>query len=89
MTHGTKISSRSNRIYSKSIFSRLSKNRPRSTLLPGPWPSHYNPTKKEVSMATETTEYNIFVRTSDDVILDWDRTRIAEALIRETHLIAL
>jgi ribonucleoside-triphosphate reductase len=37
-------------------------------------------------MATETTEYNIFVRTSDDVILDWDRTRIAEALIRETQL---
>ena len=37
-------------------------------------------------MTTETTEYNIFVRTSDDVILDWDRTRIAEALIRETDL---
>ena len=37
-------------------------------------------------MTTETTEYNIFVRTSDDVILDWDRTRIAEALVRETHL---
>ena len=37
-------------------------------------------------MTTETTEYTIFVRTSDDVILDWDRTRIAEALVRETEI---
>ena len=37
-------------------------------------------------MTTETTEYTIFVRTSDDVILDWDRTRIAEALVRETGI---
>jgi hypothetical protein len=30
-------------------------------------------------MTTETTEYTIFVRTSDDVILDRDRMRVAEA----------
>jgi len=38
--------------------------------------------KKEL----ESTEYALFVRTSDDTILHWDRERIVRALIRETNL---
>jgi ribonucleoside-triphosphate reductase len=34
----------------------------------------------------ESTEYALFVRTSDDSILHWDRERIIRALIRETNL---
>ncbi len=34
----------------------------------------------------EATEYALFVRTSDDTILHWDRERIIRALIRETNL---
>lgn len=34
----------------------------------------------------ESTEYALFVRTSDDTILHWDRERIIRALIRETNL---
>ena len=34
----------------------------------------------------EATEYALFVRTSDDTILAWDRERIVRALIRETNL---
>lgn len=32
----------------------------------------------------ETTDLNLFVRTSEETILDWDREKIVEALIRET-----
>lgn len=34
----------------------------------------------------ESTEYALFVRTSEDSILHWDRERIVRALIRETNL---
>ncbi|MEO0114454.1 MAG: anaerobic ribonucleoside-triphosphate reductase [candidate division WOR-3 bacterium] len=34
----------------------------------------------------ESTEYALFVRTSDDTIVAWDRSRIVRALIRETNL---
>lgn len=36
--------------------------------------------------ASESTDYNLFVRTSDDTIRDWDRGKIADALIRETFI---
>ena len=32
----------------------------------------------------ETTDLNLFVRTSEESISDWDRTKIVDALIRET-----
>jgi ribonucleoside-triphosphate reductase len=32
----------------------------------------------------ETTDLNLFVRTSEETILDWDRSKIVDALIRET-----
>ncbi len=32
----------------------------------------------------ETTDLNLFVRTSEETILDWDRSKITDALIRET-----
>jgi ribonucleoside-triphosphate reductase len=32
----------------------------------------------------ETTDLNLFVRTSEETISDWDRSKIVEALIRET-----
>jgi anaerobic ribonucleoside-triphosphate reductase len=32
----------------------------------------------------ETTDLNLFVRTSEETISDWDRTKIVDALIRET-----
>ncbi|MBP1735657.1 MAG: ribonucleoside-triphosphate reductase class catalytic subunit, partial [Deltaproteobacteria bacterium] len=32
----------------------------------------------------ETTDLNLFVRTSEETISDWDRSKIADALIRET-----
>lgn len=38
--------------------------------------------KKEL----EATEYALFVRTSDDTIVAWDRERIVRALIREANL---
>jgi ribonucleoside-triphosphate reductase (formate) len=34
----------------------------------------------------ETTDLNLFVRTSEETILDWDRSRIVDALIRETMI---
>lgn len=36
--------------------------------------------------ASESTDYNLFVRTSDDTIRDRDRGKIADALIRETFV---
>ena len=32
----------------------------------------------------ETTDLNLFVRTSEENISDWDRSKITDALIRET-----
>ncbi len=32
----------------------------------------------------ETTDLNLFVRTSEETISDWDRSKIVDALIRET-----
>ena len=32
----------------------------------------------------ETTDLNLFVRTSEESIADWDRTKIVDALVRET-----
>jgi ribonucleoside-triphosphate reductase len=32
----------------------------------------------------ETTDLNLFVRTSEETILDWDRSKISDALVRET-----
>jgi len=34
----------------------------------------------------ETTDLNLFVRTSEETISDWDRSRIVDALIRETYI---
>lgn len=42
--------------------------------------------KRALSGKTEATDFALFVRTSDDMILDWDRARIARALVRETNL---
>ncbi|MFO7652022.1 MAG: anaerobic ribonucleoside-triphosphate reductase [bacterium] len=42
--------------------------------------------KRALSGKTEATDFALFVRTSDDMILDWDRSRIARALVRETNL---
>jgi len=35
---------------------------------------------------TETTDMALFVRTSDESMLDWDRQRIIDALLRETYV---
>lgn len=37
-------------------------------------------------MHIETTDFNLFVRTSEETISGWDRSRIADALTRETGL---
>ncbi|MBS4015868.1 MAG: anaerobic ribonucleoside-triphosphate reductase [Candidatus Latescibacteria bacterium] len=42
--------------------------------------------EKTATVAPEATEYALFVRTSDERILQWDRTRIVSALIREANL---
>jgi len=34
----------------------------------------------------ETTDLNLFVRTSEETISDWNRSRITDALIRETYI---
>ena len=34
----------------------------------------------------ESTEYSLFVRTSDEDIKEWDKQRIHDALIRETNI---
>jgi len=34
----------------------------------------------------ETTDMALFVRTSDESMLDWDRQRIVDALVRETYI---
>lgn len=42
--------------------------------------------EKTTTVAPEATEYALFVRTSDERILQWDRTRIVSALIKEANL---
>ncbi|MEO0074908.1 MAG: anaerobic ribonucleoside-triphosphate reductase [candidate division WOR-3 bacterium] len=42
--------------------------------------------EKKIAIAPEATEYALFVRTSDERILQWDRTRIISALIKEANL---
>ena len=34
----------------------------------------------------ETTDMALFVRTSGDEVVTWDRSRIVEALVRETYI---
>lgn len=34
----------------------------------------------------ETTDMALFVRTSDESLLGWDRRRIVDALVRETYV---
>jgi ribonucleoside-triphosphate reductase len=42
--------------------------------------------EKTATVVPEATEYALFVRTSDERILQWDRTRIVSALIKEANL---
>lgn len=42
--------------------------------------------EKSATVVPEATEYALFVRTSDERILQWDRTRIVSALIKEANL---
>ncbi|MGQ9678101.1 MAG: anaerobic ribonucleoside-triphosphate reductase [bacterium] len=42
--------------------------------------------KPKVGLNRDTTEFALFVRSTDDTIRQWDRTRISRALIRETNL---
>jgi len=41
---------------------------------------------KLLSGSEESTQYAVFVRTTDEEVLKWDRSRITRALVRETHL---
>jgi hypothetical protein len=43
-------------------------------------------TKRPALMNAETTDMALFVRTSAEEMDSWDRSRIEEALIRETQL---
>src|SRR5512139_4217277 len=40
----------------------------------------------EFKREMETTEIALFVRTSDEAMLGWDRQRIVDALMRETYV---
>lgn len=42
--------------------------------------------KPKVGLNRDTTEFALFVRSSDDTIRQWDRSRISRALIREANL---
>lgn len=42
--------------------------------------------KKLLASEEESTGYAVFVQTSDETVLKWDRSRISHALVRETHL---
>ncbi len=46
-------------------------------------PSYHD---EEEQSANESTELSLFVRTSDDEMLKWDRSKICEALMRETSI---
>src|SRR3990172_10023053 len=41
---------------------------------------------QEFKGEVETTDMALFVRTSDEAMLGWDRQRIVDALIRETYV---
>ncbi len=42
--------------------------------------------KPQMGLNRDTTEFALFVRSSDDTIKQWDRSRISRALVRETNL---
>ena len=42
--------------------------------------------RQELKEEAETTDMALFVRTSDEAMLDWDRQRIVDALVRETYV---
>jgi len=42
--------------------------------------------RQELKEETETTDMALFVRTSDEAMLGWDRQRIIDALMRETYV---
>src|SRR4030042_6690961 len=42
--------------------------------------------RQEFKGEIETTDMALFVRTSDESMLDWDRQRIVDALVRETYV---
>ncbi len=42
--------------------------------------------RQEFKEETETTDMALFVRTSDETMLGWDRQRIIDALMRETYV---
>lgn len=42
--------------------------------------------KPRVGLSRDTTEFALFVRSSEDTIRQWDRSRISRALIREANL---
>ncbi|MEO0070840.1 MAG: anaerobic ribonucleoside-triphosphate reductase [candidate division WOR-3 bacterium] len=42
--------------------------------------------KPKIGATRDTTEFALFVRSSDDTIRQWDRSRIARTLVRETGL---
>ena len=42
--------------------------------------------KRMISEDEESTQYALFVQTTDEEVLKWDRGRIVKALVRETHL---
>jgi len=41
---------------------------------------------EEQKKGSDSTDLALFVRTSSDTIVGWDRKKIVEALIRETNL---
>lgn len=42
--------------------------------------------KRLLTSEDEATQFAVFVQSSDEKVLKWDRTRISRALVRETHL---
>ncbi|MBN2538164.1 anaerobic ribonucleoside-triphosphate reductase [candidate division WOR-3 bacterium] len=42
--------------------------------------------KRLLAEEEESTQYAVFVHSTDDKVLKWDRDRISRALVRETHL---
>ena len=47
---------------------------------------HVKETEFKKKKAGETTDMVLFVRTSDEDLLDWDRQKIVDALVRETYV---
>jgi ribonucleoside-triphosphate reductase len=42
--------------------------------------------RQEFKEEVETTDMALFVRSSEESMLDWDRQRIVDALVRETYV---